>query len=61
MKGIALSCLQKSLVNSKAFGVRRLRTYYFNIILKGEFLKKLIAGRPFPNLDLSNYTTFSPF
>jgi hypothetical protein len=39
MKGIALSCLQNSLVNSKAFGVKRLRTYYFNIILKGEFKK----------------------
>jgi hypothetical protein len=27
MKGIALSCLQKSFVISKAFGVKRLRTY----------------------------------
>jgi hypothetical protein len=27
MKGITLSCLQKSFVNSKAFGVKRLRTY----------------------------------
>jgi hypothetical protein len=27
MRGIALSCLQKSFVNSKAFGVKRLRTY----------------------------------
>jgi hypothetical protein len=30
-------CLQKSFVNSKAFGVKQLRTYKFNIILKGEF------------------------
>ncbi len=27
MRGIALFCLQKSFVNSKAFGVKRLRTY----------------------------------
>jgi hypothetical protein len=27
MRGIALSCLQKSFVNSKAFGVKLLRTY----------------------------------
>jgi hypothetical protein len=39
MTGIALSCLQKSFVNSKAFGVKRLRTYYFSIILKGELKK----------------------
>jgi hypothetical protein len=39
MRGIALSCLQKSFVNSKAFGVKRLRTYEFNIILKGELKK----------------------
>jgi hypothetical protein len=39
MRGIALSCLQKSFVNSKAFGVKRLRTYESNIILKGEFKK----------------------
>jgi hypothetical protein len=39
MRGIALSCLQKSFVNSKAFGVKRLKTYLFNIILKAEFKK----------------------
>jgi hypothetical protein len=39
MRGIALFCLQKSFVNSKAFGVKQLKTYYFNIILKGEFKK----------------------
>jgi hypothetical protein len=38
MRGIALSYLQK-IVNSKAFGVKRLRTYEFNIILKGELKK----------------------
>jgi hypothetical protein len=27
MRGIALSCLQKSFVNSKAFGVKWLKTY----------------------------------
>jgi hypothetical protein len=27
MRGIALSCLQNSFVNSKAFGVKQLRTY----------------------------------
>ncbi len=32
MRGITLSCLQKSFVNSKAFGVRLLRTYLLNII-----------------------------
>ncbi len=26
-RAIALSCLQKSFVNAKAFGVKRLRTY----------------------------------
>jgi hypothetical protein len=39
MGGIALSWLQKSFVNSKAFSVKRLRTYLFNMILKGEFKK----------------------
>jgi hypothetical protein len=39
MRGIPLSCLQKSFVNSKAFGVKQLRTYEFTIILKGEFKK----------------------
>jgi hypothetical protein len=39
MRGIALSCLQKSFANSKALGAKRLRTYKFNIILKGEFKK----------------------
>jgi hypothetical protein len=39
MRGIALSCLQKSFVNSKAFGVKQLKTYQFHIILKGEFKK----------------------
>jgi hypothetical protein len=37
---LAFSCLQKSFVNSKAFGVKRLRTYSFKIKLK-EVLKKL--------------------
>jgi hypothetical protein len=32
-------CLQKSFVNLKAFGAKRLKTYKFNIILKGEFTK----------------------
>jgi hypothetical protein len=40
MRGIALSCLQKSFVNSKAFSVKRKRTYQFNMILKGELCKK---------------------
>jgi hypothetical protein len=31
--------LQKSFVNSKDFRVKQLRTYYFNITLKGEFKK----------------------
>jgi hypothetical protein len=30
-RAITLSCLQKSFVNSKAFGVKRLRTYQFKI------------------------------
>jgi hypothetical protein len=30
-RAIALSCLHKSFVNSKAFGVKRLKTYLFNI------------------------------
>ncbi len=38
-RGIALFCLQKSLVNPKAFGVKRARIYKFSIILKGEFKK----------------------
>ncbi len=39
MRGIALPGLQKSFVNSKALGAKWLRTYQFNIILKGEFKK----------------------
>jgi hypothetical protein len=39
MRGNALRYLQKSFVNSKAFGVKQLRTYEFNIILKGVFKK----------------------
>jgi hypothetical protein len=38
-RGIALFCLQKSFVNSKAFGVKRIRINKFSIILKGEFKK----------------------
>jgi hypothetical protein len=30
MRGIALCCLQKSYENSKGFGVKQLRTSYFN-------------------------------
>jgi hypothetical protein len=37
--GVCTPCLQKSFVNSKAFGVKRQKTYKFNIILKGEFTK----------------------
>jgi hypothetical protein len=37
MREIALSSLQKSSVNSKAFGVKRLRTYSFKIKLREEF------------------------
>jgi hypothetical protein len=39
MREIALSCLQKSSVNSKVFGVKRLRTYKFKINLKEELKK----------------------
>jgi hypothetical protein len=39
MRGISLFCLQKSSENSKAFGVKRLRTYSFNKILKRELKK----------------------
>jgi hypothetical protein len=39
MRGIALSGLQESFVNSKALGAKRSRTDKFNIILKGEFKK----------------------
>jgi hypothetical protein len=39
MRGISLSYLQKSFDNSKAFGVKGLRTYYFQIKLKEEFKK----------------------
>jgi hypothetical protein len=39
-RGIALFCLQKSFVNSKAFGVKGIRIDKFSIILKGE-LKKI--------------------
>ncbi len=53
--GIAL------LVISKAFGVKRLRTYKFNKISKGLLNKVWMAGRPCPNPGLSNQTTFSPF
>jgi hypothetical protein len=35
-RGIALFCLQNSFLNSKAFGVKRIRIYKFSIILKGE-------------------------
>jgi hypothetical protein len=38
-RGITLFCLQKSFVNSKAFGVKRIGNYKFSIILKGEFSK----------------------
>ncbi len=41
MRGIVLSCLEKSFVHSKAFVVKRLRTYYFKIKLKEE-LKKIL-------------------
>jgi hypothetical protein len=36
MKGISLSNFEKLLMNLKAFGVRGIRTYKFNKILKGE-------------------------
>jgi hypothetical protein len=36
---ITLFCLQKSFVNSIAFGIKRIRIYKFSIILKGEFKK----------------------
>jgi hypothetical protein len=39
MRGISLCCLQKSSANSKAFGVKQLRTSYFSKILKGELKK----------------------
>jgi hypothetical protein len=38
-RGIALFCLQKSCINSKAFGVKRLGIKKLSIILKGEFKK----------------------
>jgi hypothetical protein len=41
----------KEFANSKGFSIKRLRTDYFN---------KILTGGPFPNLDLSNHTTFSP-
>jgi hypothetical protein len=47
MKGIkkskensaCVACLQKSLANSKAFGVKRVRTYKFSTRSKREFIK----------------------
>jgi hypothetical protein len=54
-----LTALQKSFANSKASGVKRLRTYKFKIISKVEF-KQIVAGGLSPNLDLCNYTTLSP-
>jgi FAD synthase len=33
----ALSCLQTRVAHLKGLGVHQLRTYYFNIIIKGEF------------------------
>jgi hypothetical protein len=36
MKAISPASFEKSLVNSKAAGVELLRTYKFNILLKGE-------------------------
>jgi hypothetical protein len=36
-RGISLSCFQKSFVNSKAFGVKRIRIAEFSTLLKGEF------------------------
>jgi hypothetical protein len=36
---VCTPCLQKSFVNSKAFGVKRQKNYKFNIILKGKFPK----------------------
>ncbi len=61
MRGIALSCLQKCFVNSKAFGVKRLITYWLKIKLKGEFEKYWywIDGGSYMNLGLSSHTTFS--
>jgi hypothetical protein len=38
-RAIAHFCLQKSFVNSKAFGVKQLRTYKFKIKGKEEFKK----------------------
>jgi hypothetical protein len=35
-KGISLGCFGKLLLNLKAFGVKRISIYTFNIILKGE-------------------------
>jgi hypothetical protein len=32
-------CLPMNFVNSKAFGIKRRKTYKFNIILKGGFTK----------------------
>jgi hypothetical protein len=38
-RGITLFCLQKSFVNSKPSGVKRIRIQKLSIILKGEFKK----------------------
>jgi hypothetical protein len=55
-----LTTLQKSFANSKASGVKQIRTYKFNIMSKVEF-KQIVAGGLSPNLDLCNHTNLSPF
>jgi hypothetical protein len=35
-KGISLGSFEKLLVNSNAFGVKQIRTYKFDVIIKGE-------------------------
>jgi hypothetical protein len=54
-KGISLGSFEKLLVNSKAFGVMRIRTYKFNIILKEKLTNEGIFGRPYKLRPIQPY------
>jgi hypothetical protein len=59
--GAPSAYLQKSFENSKAFGIKQLIIYKFNLIIKGELKKIMNIWQTIPNQDQSNHTTFSPF